>query len=88
MKCLFPGSFVLIILVAVGGDVEPSKKQKDIDVGVVIGAIGAVFIVFLLIIDVSCYFMNNCGILMCICVHLCGFRHHRHHDQIVEEGEM
>ena len=38
----------------------------------VIGIVIAIFFVFLVIVDISCYFLNNCGVTKCLCVNICG----------------
>jgi len=32
----------------------------------------AMIVALLIVIDVSCYFINACGLTMCMCVHVCG----------------
>ena len=32
----------------------------------------AMVVALLIVVDVSCYFINACGLTMCVCVHLCG----------------
>ena len=36
----------------------------------------ATLVALLIVIDVSCYFTNACGLTMCISVHLCGHQAH------------
>jgi neurocan core protein len=58
-----------------------------LDTGAVIGIVIVVFLIFLVIVDVSCYFMNGCGVLMCICVNLCGKPQPINKEKVMEEGE-
>lgn len=54
---------------------------------VVVGIIIGVFVVFLLVVDISCYFVNGCGLTMCICVQLCGRTKPKMTPTEIEEGE-
>ncbi|NWI80924.1 NCAM1 protein, partial [Dryoscopus gambensis] len=38
----------------------------------IIGILVVVFVALLVAVDVTCYFLNKCGLLMCIAVNLCG----------------
>ncbi|XP_072049303.1 neural cell adhesion molecule 2-like isoform X3 [Amphiura filiformis] len=44
----------------------------DLSTAALIGIILGAFFVLLIVVDISCYFMNSCGFMMCICVHCCG----------------
>lgn len=48
--------------------------KAGLSTGTIIGIVIAIFFILLIILDVSCYFMNQCGVLMCLCVNLCGKR--------------
>ncbi|XP_077990672.1 neural cell adhesion molecule 2-like [Glandiceps talaboti] len=54
--------------------ITPAKRigAKGLSTGAIIGIVIAIFFVLLILVDVTCYFMNDCGILMCLCVNLCG----------------
>ena len=65
---------------------DESVQKAGLSVGAIIGIVIALIFIFILIIDVSCYFMNDCGLLMCVCVHLCGKRP-QGHEKVMEEGE-
>ena len=49
----------------------PSISDK-LSTPAIIGVILGAFFFLLILVDISCYCMNNCGFLMCICVHCCG----------------
>jgi len=53
----------------------------------VIGISVVVLIIILVIIDVSCYFVNSCGITMIICTRLCGKSPALSKEKTAEEGE-
>ncbi|XP_044312211.1 neural cell adhesion molecule 1 isoform X8 [Varanus komodoensis] len=38
----------------------------------IVGILVVVFVLLLVAVDVTCYFLNKCGLLMCIAVNLCG----------------
>ncbi|XP_032565629.1 neural cell adhesion molecule 1 isoform X6 [Chiroxiphia lanceolata] len=38
----------------------------------IIGILVVVFVALLVAVDVTCYFLNKCGLLMCIAVNMCG----------------
>ncbi|KAJ7304928.1 hypothetical protein JRQ81_010605 [Phrynocephalus forsythii] len=38
----------------------------------IVGILIVIFILLLVAVDVTCYFLNKCGLLMCIAVNLCG----------------
>ncbi|XP_030146865.4 neural cell adhesion molecule 1 isoform X1 [Taeniopygia guttata] len=38
----------------------------------IIGILVVVFVALLVAVDITCYFLNKCGLLMCIAVNLCG----------------
>ncbi|XP_033027347.1 neural cell adhesion molecule 1 isoform X3 [Lacerta agilis] len=38
----------------------------------IVGILIVVFVLLLVAVDVTCYFLNKCGLLMCIAVNLCG----------------
>ncbi|XP_046898893.1 neural cell adhesion molecule 1a isoform X6 [Hypomesus transpacificus] len=40
--------------------------------GAIVGILIVVFILLLVGVDVTCYFLNKCGLLMCIAVNFCG----------------
>ncbi|XP_035290752.1 neural cell adhesion molecule 1a isoform X3 [Anguilla anguilla] len=40
--------------------------------GAIVGILIVVFVLLLVAVDVTCYFLNKCGLLMCIAVNVCG----------------
>ncbi|XP_070534933.1 neural cell adhesion molecule 2-like isoform X4 [Ptychodera flava] len=54
--------------------VTPRKQvgAKGMSTGAIIGVVIAIFFILLILVDLTCYFMNSCGILHCLCVNLCG----------------
>ena len=56
-----------------GGD-EPALApvQSTVSMSTVVAVAIALLVALLMVIDVSCYFVNACGLTMCVCVHLCG----------------
>ena len=56
-----------------GGD-EPdlAPVQSTVSMTTVAAVAIAMLVALLIVIDVSCYFINACGLTMCVCVHLCG----------------
>ncbi|XP_064380290.1 neural cell adhesion molecule 1 isoform X2 [Dromaius novaehollandiae] len=38
----------------------------------IVGILIVIFVLLLVAVDVTCYFLNKCGLLMCIAVNLCG----------------
>ena len=62
---------------SLGGDYRPSRERSAaLNLTVVIVLVLVVMIVFLAVVDVSCYFMNSCGVTMFVCVHVCGQQPH------------
>ncbi|XP_064651261.1 neural cell adhesion molecule 2-like isoform X3 [Lineus longissimus] len=72
----------------VQGDAEESTGRGGaLSTGAIVGIVIAVFFIFLIIIDVSCYFLHECGILHHICVQFCGKGHtSKSREGDVEEG--
>lgn len=54
-----------------------------VEAKVVVAVLVAAFIVILILIDVCCFCVNDCGLLMCLCVQCCG-RHTGTHEVDVE----
>ncbi|XP_069460947.1 neural cell adhesion molecule 1-like [Ambystoma mexicanum] len=53
-------------------DVQPIVQPKGMGAGGIVGIVMVIFLVVLLIVDVSCYYTNKCGVLMCLAVNLLG----------------
>lgn len=55
--------------------------------GAIVGILIVVFFLLLVGVDVTCYFLNKCGLLMCIAVNLCGKAGPGAKAKDVEEGK-
>ncbi|XP_048368406.1 neural cell adhesion molecule 1 isoform X6 [Sphaerodactylus townsendi] len=49
-----------------------SSPTSGLGTAAIVGILIVIFIVLLVAIDITCYFLNKCGLLMCIAVNLCG----------------
>lgn len=49
-----------------------SGAGSGLGTGAIVGILIMVFFLLLVGIDITCYFLNKCGLLMCIAVNLCG----------------
>ncbi|KAJ8035212.1 Neural cell adhesion molecule 1 [Holothuria leucospilota] len=56
---------------------------RNVDTKIVVAVIVAAFILILILVDVCCYLVNDCGLLMCLCVQCCG-KHTGTHEVDVE----
>ncbi|KAM6969923.1 neural cell adhesion molecule 1a isoform 2-T2 [Aplochiton taeniatus] len=45
---------------------------SSLGTGAIVGILIVVFVLLLVGVDVTCYFLNKCGLLMCIAVNFCG----------------
>ncbi|KAK2828376.1 hypothetical protein Q5P01_019410 [Channa striata] len=55
--------------------------------GAIVGILIVVFFLLLLGVDVTCYFLNKCGLLMCIVVNFCGKAGPGAKSKDIEEGK-
>ncbi|XP_030638861.1 neural cell adhesion molecule 1a [Chanos chanos] len=55
--------------------------------GAIVGILIVVFILLLVGVDVTCYFLNKCGVLMCIAVNFCGKSGPAAKTKDMEEGK-
>lgn len=55
--------------------------------GAIVGILIVVFILLLVGVDVTCYFLNKCGLLMCIAVNFCGKAGPGAKSKDMEEGK-
>ena len=64
---------MMMMMMCSGGD-EPdlAPVQTTVSMTTVVAVAIAMLVALLIVIDVSCYFINACGLTMCVCVHLCG----------------
>uniref|UniRef100_A0A8U7NPJ5 Neural cell adhesion molecule 1 n=1 Tax=Corvus moneduloides TaxID=1196302 RepID=A0A8U7NPJ5_CORMO len=49
-----------------------TSPASGLGTAAIIGILVVVFVALLVAVDVTCYFLNKCGLLMCIAVNLCG----------------
>jgi len=70
------------------GDTKPVREPPTtLNLTVIIAIVLGVVVTFLVIVDVSCYFMNSCGLTMFLCVHVCGQQPVTAADRSAEELE-
>ncbi|XP_024119160.1 neural cell adhesion molecule 1a isoform X10 [Oryzias melastigma] len=55
--------------------------------GAIVGILIVVFFLLLVGVDVTCYFLNKCGLLMCIAVNVCGKAGPGAKSKDIEEGK-
>ncbi|KAK9536789.1 hypothetical protein VZT92_006550 [Zoarces viviparus] len=55
--------------------------------GAIVGILIVVFLLLLVGVDVTCYFLNKCGLLMCIAVNFCGKAGPGAKSKDMEEGQ-
>lgn len=71
-------------------EATPSEVAMHASVGpgAIVGIVIFIFIILLVAVDVACFFVNRCGVTMCICVHLCGKDQALFNkEKAMEEGE-
>ncbi|XP_041863966.1 neural cell adhesion molecule 1a isoform X13 [Melanotaenia boesemani] len=72
---------------------EPTTIPDAVDggsglgTGAIVGILIVVFFLLLVGVDVTCYFLNNCGLLMCIAVNFCGKAGPGAKSKDMEEGK-
>ncbi|XP_061448225.1 neural cell adhesion molecule 1 isoform X1 [Rhineura floridana] len=49
-----------------------TSPASGLGTAAIVGILIVVFVLLLVAVDVTCYFLNKCGLLMCIAVNLCG----------------
>ncbi|XP_040907141.1 neural cell adhesion molecule 1a [Toxotes jaculatrix] len=73
--------------------VEPTTIPDSMDgvsglgTGAIVGILIVVFFLLLVGVDVTCYFLNKCGLLMCIAVNFCGKAGPGAKSKDIEEGK-
>ncbi|KAF4802265.1 hypothetical protein TURU_027303 [Turdus rufiventris] len=60
---------VVAVCIPVAASTSPAS---GLGTAAIIGILVVVFVALLVAVDVTCYFLNKCGLLMCIAVNLCG----------------
>ncbi|XP_055370413.1 neural cell adhesion molecule 1a isoform X1 [Betta splendens] len=64
-----------------------SDGGSGLGTGAIVGILIVVFFLLLVGIDVTCYFLNKCGLLMCIAVNFCGKAGPGAKSKDMEEGK-
>uniref|UniRef100_A0A8C1Q7P1 Neural cell adhesion molecule 1a n=1 Tax=Cyprinus carpio TaxID=7962 RepID=A0A8C1Q7P1_CYPCA len=63
------------------------ETSSGLGTGAIVGILIVVFILLLFGVDLTCYFLNNCGLLMCIAVNFCGKPGPSAKGKDIEEGK-
>lgn len=63
------------------------ETSSGLGTGAIVGILIVVFILLLLGVDVTCYFLNKCGLVMCIAVNFCGKSGPSTKGKDIEEGK-
>ncbi|XP_051732796.1 neural cell adhesion molecule 1a isoform X5 [Ctenopharyngodon idella] len=66
---------------------QPVQTSSGLGTGAIVGILIVVFILLLFGVDVTCYFLNKCGLLMCIAVNFCGKSGPSAKGKDIEEGK-
>uniref|UniRef100_A0A8C4EHY6 Neural cell adhesion molecule 1a n=1 Tax=Dicentrarchus labrax TaxID=13489 RepID=A0A8C4EHY6_DICLA len=66
--------------------IEPTTIP-GLGTGAIVGILIVVFFLLLVGVDVTCYFLNKCGLLMCIAVNFCGKAGPGAKSKDIEEGK-
>ncbi|XP_055516615.1 neural cell adhesion molecule 1a isoform X3 [Leucoraja erinacea] len=64
-----------------------SSNDSSLGTGAIVGILIVVFLLLLVAVDVTCYFINKCGLLMCIAVNFCGQPGPGSKGKDIEEGK-
>ncbi|XP_039619950.1 neural cell adhesion molecule 1a isoform X7 [Polypterus senegalus] len=62
-------------------------QSSGLSTGGIVGILIVVFLILLVAVDVTCYFLNKCGLLMCIAVNFCGKSGPGAKGKDIEEGK-
>ncbi|XP_037126668.1 neural cell adhesion molecule 1a isoform X11 [Syngnathus acus] len=65
----------------------PGASGSGLSTGAIVGILIVVFFVLLVAVDVTCYFLNKCGVLMCIAINFCGKAGPGAKSKDMEEGK-
>ncbi|XP_046723237.1 neural cell adhesion molecule 1a isoform X4 [Silurus meridionalis] len=66
---------------------DPVASGSNLGTGAIVGILIVVFLLLLVGVDVTCYFLNKCGLLMCIAVNFCGKSGPTAKGKDIEEGK-
>ncbi|XP_075047453.1 neural cell adhesion molecule 1 isoform X5 [Mixophyes fleayi] len=64
-----------------------TSTSSGLGTGAIVGILIIVFVLLLVAVDVTCYFLNKCGLLMCIAVNFCGKAGPGAKGKDIEEGK-
>uniref|UniRef100_UPI0037E71F53 neural cell adhesion molecule 1-like n=1 Tax=Semicossyphus pulcher TaxID=241346 RepID=UPI0037E71F53 len=80
---------VLIFRTAIEPTTIPDATTggSGLGTGAIVGILIVVFFLLLVGVDVTCYFLNKCGLLMCIAVNFCGKAGPGAKSKDIEEGK-
>uniref|UniRef100_A0A3P9I6X9 Neural cell adhesion molecule 1 n=1 Tax=Oryzias latipes TaxID=8090 RepID=A0A3P9I6X9_ORYLA len=67
--------------------VRSAHGGSGLGTGAIVGILIVVFFLLLVGVDVTCYFLNKCGLLMCIAVNVCGKAGPGAKSKDIEEGK-
>ncbi|XP_029428022.1 neural cell adhesion molecule 1 isoform X3 [Rhinatrema bivittatum] len=63
------------------------SPTSGLGTGAIVGILIVIFVLLLVAVDITCYFLNKCGLLMCIAVNLCGKAGPGAKGKDIEEGK-
>ncbi|XP_047235173.1 neural cell adhesion molecule 1a isoform X15 [Girardinichthys multiradiatus] len=66
---------------------DTAGSGSGLSTGAIVGILIVVFFLLLVGVDVTCYFLNKCGLLMCIAVNFCGKSGPGAKSKDMEEGK-
>ncbi|XP_054902924.1 neural cell adhesion molecule 1a isoform X12 [Poeciliopsis prolifica] len=66
---------------------DTADGSSGLSTGAIVGILIVVFLLLLVAVDVTCYFLNKCGLLMCIAVNVCGKDGPGAKSKDIEEGK-
>ncbi|KAM3920945.1 neural cell adhesion molecule 1 isoform 3-T3 [Leptodactylus fuscus] len=64
-----------------------TSTSSGLGTGAIVGILIVIFVLLLVAVDVTCYFLNKCGLLMCIAVNFCGKAGPGAKGKDIEEGK-
>ncbi|XP_077314255.1 neural cell adhesion molecule 1 isoform X10 [Lithobates pipiens] len=64
-----------------------TSTSTGLSMGAIAGILIVVFVLLLVAVDVTCYFLNKCGLFMCIAVNFCGKAGPGAKGKDIEEGK-
>ncbi|XP_018427563.1 PREDICTED: neural cell adhesion molecule 1-B-like, partial [Nanorana parkeri] len=64
-----------------------TSTSPGLSMGAIAGILIVVFVLLLVVVDVTCYFLNKCGLFMCIAVNFCGKAGPGAKGKDIEEGK-